>query len=165
MKLRLLIMCVIAACAGSLVFFGTASALDPFPRRTILGYTEWQNRQSQQSQQLRQLMLQRDIQRLREDLMSRNVDRQLDALKRRQAERDLLRDVRGSGTGTVDRVLMMPDSLRSSARKAESASKTAAANGNQAQPAVGTEKETSAKETSRNVQTSPRTDNGSRDEP
>jgi|GEM_PF-1326988 len=163
MRTRLLIICVMVASAGLLAYSETVSALDPFPRRSILGYTEWQNRQNQQSQQLRQLMNQRDVQRLREDQMSRNVERQLDMLKRRQVERELLRNVRGPGT--IDRVLMMPDSLRSSARKPESAPKTAAANGNQTQSAAGAKKDTTATDTTQDTGTPKLSDRRAPDEP
>jgi hypothetical protein len=67
-------------------------------------------------------MRQREVQQLREDQMSRNIDRHMDALKRRQADLDLLRNVRGAGT--VDRVLMIPESLGSSTRKPHHAAKT-----------------------------------------
>jgi len=131
MRFRVLIACLAGAFAGFLVLSGTASALDPYGRRSILGYTQWQNQQNQQAQQLRQLMRQREVQQLREDQMSRTIDRHMDALKRRQADRDLLRNVRG--TGTVDRVLMIPESLGSSARKPQQAVKTS----NSAQDRVG----------------------------
>lgn len=149
MRLSVLIAWLTTVAAGVLALSGSTFAWDPFPNRSILGYTQWQNRQNQQAQQLRQLMRQREVQQLREDRMSRDIDRRLDSLKRRQADLDLLRSVRG--TGTVDRVLMMPESLRSSVRKSDQPPKAAAAKDDRDGPIRDAKTDLPAKDTRSDV--------------
>lgn len=157
MRLCSLIACCLAACAGVVVLPAAAMALDPFSNRSILGYTQWQNRQNEQAQQLRQLMRQREVQRLREDQMSRTIERQMDSLKRREEALDRLRNVRGKGT--VDRVLLMPDSLGSSAQKPQPRPKDAVAKSERDQPSRETKKDVSAQGTSSDVRTPIQADN------